>query len=239
MTGQIPPYLLVDILRNLNTKELLKTQSVSKTFHEELTTRALLRRILFTLPPTLSPAEEVPGLSITYDLHPVFRLSEYIPGPTPLCSRVLLRDSGWPVSRYPVCLAFACAPACTKVEVELCGAVLVVEGAEGVSVFGVLEGLDALMNERHANGRLCWDSVQFPFAGFRTPLLPSTSGGGSSPRLIPEFHNLPEITRQLSHGKTATSSLITFEDQISPPASLPSPIPHPPPPPPPPSSSST
>ncbi|CUS07129.1 unnamed protein product [Tuber aestivum] len=205
MTGQIPPYLLIDILRNLDTRDLLRTESVSRTFHQELTTRAPLRRILFTLPPCPPPATGVPSKT-TYDLHPIFRLVDYIPDTTPLCPRVILRDSGKQVSRYPVCLNFACSPACRRVEIELCGAVLVVEDPEGVNVMGILRGLDELMEERHMNGRLGWDHVQFPFAGFRTP---PTQGTGP-PRLIPEFHNLPEITRQLSHGKTVASSLTTF-----------------------------
>ena len=143
MTGQIPPYLLVDTLQNLNTKDLLRTQSVSRAFHERLTTQALLRRILFTLPPRFPPATQVP-LETTYALHPIFRLVDYIPGPTPICQRVILRDSGKEVSRYSVCLTFACRPTCTKIEIEMCGGVLGVEDPEGVSVIGVFAGLEAL-----------------------------------------------------------------------------------------------
>jgi len=142
MTGQIPAYLLVDILQNLNKKDLLRTQS-SKTFHERLTTQALLRRILFTLPPRPSPTTQVP-LETTYVLHPIFRLVEYIPCPTPICQQVILRDLGREISRYPVCLTFACRPTCTKVEIEMCGGVLLVEDLEGVSVIGVFAGLETL-----------------------------------------------------------------------------------------------
>ncbi|KAG0134198.1 hypothetical protein HOY82DRAFT_668546 [Tuber indicum] len=198
MTGQIPPFLLVDVLRNLDTKDLLRTQSVSKTFHEELTTRAPLRRILFTLPPCLSPAAGVP-LKTTYDLHPIFRLVEYIPGIIPLRQRVILRGSERQITRYPACLAFACSPASTKIEIELRGLALVVEDPEGVNVFGVLRGLEALSDEGKTHEREVTLGLytiplrripHIPNAGHHSPKTDTgipQSAGNHSPAIVQEY----------------------------------------------------
>ncbi|KAL7269968.1 hypothetical protein RUND412_007337 [Rhizina undulata] len=223
----LPDYLLTDILVHLDTFTLLRCRSVCRFWKWNIENRSLLKAIIFTQPPP--PVVDAPAKIKDLTLHPVFRLLDYrfrermyYDNDTVglLRGRVDFRLNFFVPADSPVVGNYATQPAVRDVVLKLCGGEMVVKNENGVTVWDMMEALDALVRDRHSlpestpsEQHFLWDHRSFPFAGFR--YIPNLSSP-SRTVLKPEFHNLIEHTRQLSRASLSCSEisalrLVTFD----------------------------
>ncbi|KAF8249686.1 hypothetical protein K440DRAFT_205265 [Wilcoxina mikolae CBS 423.85] len=159
-------HLLLYILPYLPVTTLLQLRAVNRHWHTVISTRRPLRSACFTLPPT-TPA--IGGS--TFELHPVFKKLDYwgydlhLPTCTPLDGRAQI--CGRSVMGEVAGEAMACRPAVREVGVWLCGGVqYTVKREEGVRVKDLVEGFDAVVQERRNAGegerRFVWDYKIYP-----------------------------------------------------------------------------
>jgi len=141
--------ILLDILLLLPTAALLRARAVSRHWHALILTRRHLRSRCFQQPPTAPPLHDLAA----WTLHPALRLVDYwgyrLPAgeedtaqPQPLSDRTCLGTRC--LEGSPVAAAMASMPAVPRVGVWVAGTTRWVECPDGVSVWALLEGFDAL-----------------------------------------------------------------------------------------------